>query len=368
MTQTRRDFLVTTTAAALGGLASPADAASPRSKPALRILILGGTGFIGPHQVRFALSRGHEVTLFNRGRTNTHLFPEVEKLRGDRNDDLESLKGREWDVVIDNSASVPRWVRQSAQLLKDAAEHYLFVSSISVYSDNSIVGMDETGPVGVIDDRDPERVTGQTYGPMKAMCEGEAEKAFPARTTVVRPGLIVGPGDNSDRFTYWPIRIHRGGEVMAPGHPTDPVQIVDARDLSEWMIRMLEEKNPGVYNATGPESPLSIAEMLYGIRAATSAKVSFTWVDADFLGEHRVRSWSHMPTWVPPREGMEGFSRVDCSRAIERGLTFRPLAVTARDTIDWHQTLPAERQENMRAGLSREREVEVLQAWHSRDR
>lgn len=370
MTQTRREFLATA-AAAGGALAVSRSPANPRPDPgaaALRILILGGTGFLGPHQVRYALSRGHAITLFNRGRTNPQLFPEVEKLRGDRDNDLEALKGREWDVVIDNSASVPRWVRQSAQLLEGSVDRYLFVSSISVYSDNSIVGMDESGPIATIPDTEPEpeKVNGQTYGPMKAMCEQEAEKAFPSRTTIVRPGLIVGPGDTSDRFTYWPVRIDRGGEVLAPGNPTDPVQIVDVRDLAGWMIRMLEDGHTGVHNATGPESPLSMGEMLYGIRAVTTGEISFTWVDADFLAAHRVRPWSHMPTWIPPREGMEGFSRVDCSRAIDNGLTFRPLAATARDTIDWFKTLPAERQERMRAGLPPQREAEVLTAWRER--
>ena len=211
-----------------------------------------------------------------------------------------------------------------------------------------------------------EQVTGQTYGGMKALCEQEAQRAFGDRAMVVRPGLIVGPMDNTDRFTYWPIRIDRGGEVMAPGDPTDPVQIVDVRDLAAWMVRMAENNGTGVYNATGPAAAMSMAEMLYGIRAATSAKVSFTWVNADFLSEHEIRPWSHMPTWIPPRDGMEGFGRVNCAKAIARGLTFRPLAETARDTITWFKTLPAERRSQMRAGLPAEREAEVLAAWHNR--
>ncbi len=332
----------------------------------LRILILGGTRFLGVAQVNYALARGHTVTLFNRGRTNTHLFPEVEKLRGDRNDDLTALEGREWDVVIDNSASVPRWVRQSAGLLKNSAGRYIYVSSLSVIADNSIIGSDETTPVAQLEDPTVEQVTGQTYGGMKALCEQEAQRAFGDRAMVVRPGLIVGPMDNTDRFTYWPIRIDRGGEVMAPGDPTDPVQIVDVRDLAAWMVRMAENNGTGVYNATGPAAAMSIAEMLYGIRAATSAKVSFTWVNADFLSEHEIRPWGHMPTWIPPRDGMEGFGRVNCAKAIARGLTFRPLAETARDTITWFKTLPAERRSQMRAGLPAEREAEVLAAWHNK--
>ncbi|MCH7716781.1 MAG: NAD-dependent epimerase/dehydratase family protein [Gemmatimonadetes bacterium] len=338
----------------------------PQTDAPLRILILGGTRFLGVAQVQYALARGHTVTLFNRGRTNTHLFPEVEKLRGDRNDDLTALQGREWDVVIDNSASVPRWVEQSAGLLRNSANQYIYVSSLSVIADNSIIGSDETTAVKQLDDPTVEQVTGGRYGGMKALCEQRAREAFGDRAMVVRPGLIVGPMDNTDRFTYWPIRIDRGGEVMAPGNPTHHVQIIDVRDLASWMVRMGEDNTSGVYNATGPASPMSMAEMLYGIRAATSANVSFTWVNADFLEQHEVRPWSHMPTWIPPREGMEGFSRVNCSKAIAAGLTFRPLAETASDTITWFKTLPAERQSEMGAGLSAEREAEVLAAWQAR--
>jgi 2'-hydroxyisoflavone reductase len=360
----RRRFLEASLAGTL--TATQLSAASEPAPRPMRILILGGTGFLGPAQVRYALQRGHAVTLFNRGRTNPALFPEVEKLQGDRNGDLEALKGRDWDAVIDNPASLPRWVRQSAQLLKDAAQTYCLVSSISVYSDNSVVGMDESGPVGTLDSPDTEEITGETYGPLKALCEREAERAFPGRALIIRPGLIVGPGDPSDRFTYWPVRVHAGGEVLAPGDPADPVQFIDVRDLGEWMIRMVEQQASGTFNATGPASRLSIAEMLYGIRAVTPAPVAFTWVHADFLAEQQVQPWSHLPVWVPPRNGMEGFSTVNCSRAIARGLSFRPLADTARDTLEWFQALPDQRRSSMRAGLPRQREAEVLARWHAR--
>ena len=371
MPTSRRAFLLTSAAAGgalgLGTLENllPGGGEVERAAKPLRILILGGTSFIGPQQVRYALARGHTITLFNRGKTNPHLFPEVEKLRGDRDNDIEALKGRDWDVVIDNHPSIPRWVRMTAQLLKEHAELYLFVSSISVYADNSIIGQDETG--GVIELQDPtiEEVRGDTYGGLKALCEQEAQRAFPGRTTIVRPGLIVGPGDRSDRFTYWPVRIDRGGEVMAPGDPTDPTQIIDVRDLGEWMIRMVEERHAGVYNATGPIRPLQMAEMLYGIKAVTGGDVRFTWVNADFLSARGVRAWSHMPTWVPPRGEMEGFSRYSIRRALEKGLTFRPLAVTARETLDWHYSRPEERRKNLRAGLSAAREREVLADWHA---
>ena len=369
---TRRDFLHTTAVAggALGlGRFEPffSDHQDvPRAGKSLRILILGGTTFIGPAQVNYARTRGHTVTLFNRGRTNPHLFPEVEKLRGDRDNDIEALKGRDWDVVIDNHPWMPRWVRMTAELLKDHAQQYVFVSSISVYADNSIIDQDETGQVVVLEDPTIEELRGGTYGGLKALCEQEAQKAFPGRACIVRPGLIVGPGDRSDRFTYWPVRIDRGGEVLAPGSGSDYTQIIDARDLGEWMIRMVEGQHSGVYNATGPIRPLQMAEMLYGIKAVTSKDVWFTWVDAEFLQEHEVYPWSRMPAWIPPTDGMEGFSRYSIARAVEKGLTFRPLAVTARDTIDWHYTRPQEQQENLRAGISAEREAEVLAAWHAR--
>lgn len=367
MKLTRRNFLVASTLTGSELLASSLPKAKETVRP-LKILILGGTGFLGPAQVEYARSRSHELTLFNRGKTNPHLFPNIEQLRGDRNDDLEALEGRRWDVVIDNSASIPRWVQQSAQLLKGSVKHYLFVSSLSVYSDNSVPGMDESGTVGKLDDPSVEEITGQTYGPLKALCEEEARRAFPEDHTVVRPGLIVGPRDGSDRFTYWPVRIDRGGEVMGPGDPTDPVQFIDVRDLASWMIHMVERRVGGTYNATGPIRPLSIAEMLYGIRAVTSVDVFFTWVPASFLEEQQVRPWSDMPVWIPPTGEMRGFSRFDCKKALAQGLSFRPLADTARDTLNWFKGLPEERRSHLRSGLKQEREVEVLSLWHARQK
>ncbi len=370
MNTSRRDFIQMTAAAGAVGLAfgthsriglGPVIA----SQPPLRILVLGGTGFIGPHLVRYALSRGHTLTLFNRGRTNTHLFPDVEKLVGDREDDLESLKGRTWDAVIDNSASNPRWVRDSAQLLKDSAEVYLFTSTRSTYSDFSQIGMtEETGPQfdvdpEVIDDPDVRL----PYGPAKVLCEHETKRAFPDRHLIFRPGLIVGPGDQTDRFTYWPARIHRGGEVLAPGEPGNPVMFIDVRDLSEWYVHLLERGARGALNALGPEAPLSFAELLYGIRAVTSTPVSFTWVATDFLLEHEVRPYSHMPLWMPARDDRLGFNRWDLSKPLAMGLKYRPLAVTARDTLEFHLSRPLERQQELRAGIRAEREAELLTAW-----
>ncbi len=355
----------------LGMLGPAARGGAPRkAEKSLRILILGGTAFTGPHQIKHALGRGHKVTIFNRGKTeptvHKELFTEVEKLTGDRDNDLESLKGHEWDAVIDNSASIPRWVRQSAGLLKDQAEIYLFTSSLSVHADFSKAGITEEDPVGTIDDPTVEEITGQTYGPLKALCEEEARKAFPGRAIIVRPHLIVGPGDRSDRWTYWPARIARGGEVMAPGQPSDPTQYIDARDLAEFDIHLIEHRAFGTYSGVGPLSPLSMAELLYGIRAIVSNDISFTWVDADFLAEHQVAPWQHMTAWIPPRDGMEGFGLFDNSRAVAAGLRYRPLAQTARDTLDWWLSQPEERRAKPRAGLDPEKERQVLAAWHAR--
>lgn len=282
---------------------------TPRAPKPLRILILGGTGFIGPHQVRYAIERGHKVTLFNRGKTNPGLFPDVEKLQGDRAvGDYSALKGKEWDVVIDNPTTIPRWVRQAADAVKGRAKQFVFISTISTYATNATPDADESAPLATTEE--PESEDGRKYyGPLKALSEGEARKAFGDRTTIIRPGLIVGPGDLSDRFTYWPVRLERGGEVLAPGTPSDPSQIIDARDLSEFIIRCCENETMGVFNVTGPSSYLSIAEMLGGIRAAMVTDAHLTFVDADFLAEQKVRPWSDMPVWIPPRGETAGFMR-----------------------------------------------------------
>ena len=379
MTTNRREFMQLGALAGLTGLATTARAGEANVGAAgkkLDILVLGGTGLIGPPLVRYAIARGHEVTLFNRGKTNTELFPELEKIRGDRNDDISALEaavasGRSWDVVIDNTASIPRWVEESAQLLQDSADLYLYTSSISAYADHSTPNADETAPVGQISDDEVAKVTtnrditGENYGPLKARCEQAAQQAFPGHCIVVRPGLIVGPGDYSDRFTYWPVRIHRGGEVMAPGNPTDPVQFIDCRDLGEWYVRLVEDNAVGIYNGTGPASPMSIAGMLYGIRATTGDPVSFTWVPAEFLKEHEVEEWMHMTVWVPPVGEYAGFSTSSIQRALDAGLTFRPLTVTAVDTLDYWNSLPDDRRAKPRAGLDPDKEREVLAAWHA---
>jgi 2'-hydroxyisoflavone reductase len=243
----------------------------------------------------------------------------------------------------------------------------MFTSSISAFADFTTAGMDESAPVGTLEDPTVEEITGETYGPLKALCEQEAEAAFPGRATIVRPGLIVGPWDNSDRFTYWPVRLDRGGEVMAPGDGSDPVQFVDGRDLGAWMIRLAEEGHTGIYNATGPASRMTMSEMLEGIRAATGSDATFTWVSAEFLEEHEVQPWVQMTVWVPSTGEYVGLAQVNCEKAIAAGLAFRPLAETARDTLAWWKTLATERREEPRAGCPPELEAEVLAAWHARE-
>src|SRR5258706_3634190 len=345
-----------------------------KAPKSLRILMLGGTGFTGPHQVRYALSRGHKVTVFNRGKTHPGELPkEAEQLIGDRNGQLDALKGRTWDAAIDIPTSIPVWVRDAAQVLKGNVERYVFISTISVYSDNSKPGMDETGPLARYEGADAMKETQATlkasnyrlYGPLKALSEAEAEKWFPGKALIIRPGLIVGPGDESDRFTYWPVRLARGGEILAPGDPADPVQFIDARDLAEWTIRMVEQGTTGIFNATGPKSTLTIGQMLAGIQQVTRADTRLTWADADFLAAQKVSPWGDMPVWVPPKGDSAGFSKISIAKALSKGLIFRSVPDTTQATLDWFRAQPAERQAKLRAGIKPEREAEVLAAWHA---
>src|SRR5436190_1605331 len=341
---TRRDFLKLSAmaggTAGLGWLAGStginASGAVARPPKPLKILILGGTGFTGPFHVKYALSRGHAVTVFNRGRTHPGELPkEAEQLLGDRNGQLEALKGRQWDVCIDNPTTLPGWVRDAAQILKGNIDRYVFISTISVYSDNSKPGMDESGPLAEYADGDPMKETPASlraklsnYGPLKVKSEKETEKWFPKRNLIIRPGLIVGPGDESDRFTYWPVRVEKGGEVLAPGTPKDGVQFIDARDLAEWTIRMVEQGTTGIFNATGPDYKLTMGKMLDDIKAATKSNAQFTWVDVDFLLAQKVHAWSDMPVWVAPRGAETGFSQISVKKAISKGLTYRPVGDT----------------------------------------
>ncbi len=371
MSPTRRDFIRTSIiaggAATLGINSCSRATLQQRHIRQLHILILGGTSFIGPHQVRYALERGHTITLFNRGRTNPHLFPEVEKLIGDRQDDLSALEGRTWDAVIDNSATNPSWVRRSARLLKGAVGTYLFTSTRSVTSDFSRLGMTALdAPVYSVDSWTEEDEAQMGYGLKKSMAEKEVRQVFGNQALIIRPGLIVGPGDTTDRFTYWPVRLDRGGEVLAPGDPEGPVMFIDARDLGEWYIHLLEQEVTGTFMALGPEEPLTFSGLLEGIGKGVEAEATFTWVDTDFLLERGVRPYSHMPLWMPAQGDNVGFNRFDLSRILEAGIEYRPLPVTAKDTLEWHKKRPEERRSRLRAGITAEREAELLNAWHAR--
>jgi 2'-hydroxyisoflavone reductase len=329
----------------------------------MNILILGGTGFIGPHLVRRALDRGHRITLFNRGRTNTHLFPEVEKLVGDRNDDLSALEGRRWDAVIDNSGYTPQQVRLSVDVLRDNCDQYLFTSTRSVYTDYTADVMDEDAPVGP---KEIPEAEWDGYGPNKVLAERIVQDAFGAGTLITRPPVIVGPGDRSDRFTYWVDRIDDGGDILVQGDPADPIQFVDVRDLSEFYVHLIEQSIAGIFNTEGPGSPLDTAGLVHGIKAVTSTPSTFTWVDWDFLIGAGETPQDSLPFWQPPRGRYLNYGRMVNTRAIENGMTFRPLAVIAKDTLDWHRTRPAEQQTTLRVGIDREREAELLRQWRAR--
>jgi 2'-hydroxyisoflavone reductase len=306
----------------------------------MKLLVLGGTKFLGRHAVDAALAAGHEVTLFTRGRTNAELFPDAEHRRGDRDGGLDALGGGSWDGVIDTSGYVPRVVRQSAERLCDAARRYVFVSSISVYDDFSRP-VDESSSVAELADPSSEDV--QTdYGALKAACERVVEETFGERSARVRAGLIVGPHDGTDRFTYWPRRIAAGGEVLAPGDPAAPVQFVDARDLGAWLVRLALDGPGGVFNATGPSEPLSFAEFLERARTALGSDASFVWTDEQRILEAEVQPWTELPLWLPGSD-YAGMARADISRALAAGLVFRPVEKTVVDTLAWDRTVPGGR-------------------------
>lgn len=341
----------------------------------MKLLILGGPRFVGRHLVASATARGHDVTLFNRGRTEPGLFPEVEKLRGDRATDLSALEGRSWDAAIDTSGFLPRVVERATDLLRDHVGHYTFVSSISVYSDFSKAGMDELAPVAsltpeqwetseTIDASEPRNSPAflELYGPLKTECERVVERAFPGRCAIPRPGLIVGPNDYMDRFPYWVARVAEGGEMLAPGRPERPVQVIDARDLTDWMVLMAERKTSGVFNATGPEHPVTMARLLETCRAAAGSDARFVWVDEAFLVDRKVGAWEELPMWIPETTTTEylGHLQVDVRRAIASGLAFRPLLETARDTLAWERGRGSH---EWRAGLTRDKERALLEEW-----
>lgn len=375
---TRRDLLkfsaLAAAASALPSFAFAQDgkAAGKAAKP-LDILILGGTGFTGPFQVNYALARGHKITLFNRGKRPSPEWPgEVEQLLGDRNGDLKSLQGRKWDVCIDNPTSLPVWVRDAGKVLKGNVGHYLFISTISVYADGSRPGITEDAALAPYKGKDAMAETQETlradieglYGPLKALSEAEAHKQFGERVTIVRPGYIVGPRDETDRFIYWPHRVAQGREMLVPGDGSDPVQIIDGRDLGEWMIRLAEAGTLGTFNAVGPRDPLTMDTMLRGCQKVAGGKPTYTHVAPEFLEEQKV---PELPIWTSSRSGpYAGYGAVSNAKAIAAGLTYRPFDTTVTDLLAWFRSQPAERQAKLRAGITREQEAQLLKKWHAR--
>ncbi len=328
----------------------------------MHMLIIGGTRFLGRHLVEAALARGHSLTLFNRGQSNPDLFPHVEQIHGDRANDLSELKGRTWNTVIDTCGYVPRHVRSSALALAGRTERYVFISTVSVYDEHNPPGMDEDAPLVMLADESVEEVTDVAYGGLKVLCERAVQAVYADRATVIRPGLIVGPHDLTDRFTYWPWRIAQGGEVLAPGNPDQPVQIIDVRDLAQWIVRLAEDNRSGVYNAVGPAYRLSMGRLLAACVAACNPQAQLAWVTEPFLLEHNVQPWSDIPLWVAEQD--IALDTVSNARALAAGLMFRPVDETIRDTVAWTKTRPADYQ--LHAGLKRERERELLSVWHNR--
>jgi 2'-hydroxyisoflavone reductase len=339
----------------------------------MKILIIGGTKFLGRHLIAAAQARGHQVTLFNRGKFSSEEFEGVEQIRGDRNSDLNKLKNQAWDAVIDTCGYLPQSVKASAEALKDSVNQYVFISSISAYAGFSNPDFDETAPLAELNDEQRERfqkidpkgditayVLGDMYGALKVLCEREVEKAFPGKNLIVRSGLIVGAFDWTDRFTYWVMRVSKGGEVLAPGTPNRFVQMIDGRDLAEWIIKMTEKGRAGIYHATGKPFELTMEKMLQEIKTVTGSDVTFTWVDEKFLKRENIREWSEMPLYLAESDReAQGFLSANIDKALQFGLEFRPLSDTIRETLDWRQTVNDE----LKAGINVEREKELLRKW-----
>ncbi len=331
----------------------------------MKLLVIGGTQFIGRHFVEDAVARGHEVTLFNRG---SRPAPEgvAETIIGDRDTDLLKLADRGWDAMIDTSAYVPRQVREAARILEKNVDHYLFISTISVYRDTTEPYVDEDSELIRLEDATVEEVNGSTYGGLKVLCEEELAKVYPEdRRLVIRPCIVVGPEDPTDRFTYWVARMHRGGEILAPRGPALPLQWIDARDLAAWMTRSLEHSLAGTYNAVSEADRFDMGSLLAAAKEASekaggAVDAKVTWVDEHFLRLHEVRPFADLPFWLP--EPSTNMFRIDHTRGHEAGLTIRPVEQTVRDTLAWHR----ERGEpELKVGLDPEREREVLEAWRT---
>ena len=354
----RRLLLALTAAGLLPERLLAADA-SPRP---LRILVLGGTRFIGRHVVDYAVGRGHKITLFNRGKSDPAAYPDLEQLRGDRGSDLTALRGRQWDAVVDTSGYVPRHVRESATLLAPGIGQYLFISSISVYAGWEKPN-DEGSALATTTDELSEKVTGENYGALKALCEKAVADAVPTGTTIVRPGYVVGPEDYTDRLTYWPLRVVRGGEMLAPGTPTDPVQFVDGRDLGRFCVRCLEQRTTGVFNAVHAPGTVTLGDVLETSRRLTASDAQITWVAAEFLRGRK--EMEELPIWSPPSGDTAADHLTRNDRAVRAGLETTPLATTLRDLLAWHAARPEAERAKLKAGLSAEAERALLAAWHA---
>jgi 2'-hydroxyisoflavone reductase len=359
----RRDLLQLGAAVPLLALATrlPAATTAPTT-----LLMLGGTDFIGPHLTEQALARGFKVTHFNRGKRDPDGVPGVETLIGDRKGDLEALRGRRFDAVIDNTGYVPKHVKRSVEILAPNVGYALFVSSISAYASFAKPN-DETSPTGTLANVDEEEVTNESYGPMKALCERYTLEGFPGRASIVRPGYIVGPRDGSDRFTYWPVRTARGGEMLAPGTPRDPVQIIDVRDLAAWMLDLVAARTTGLFNAVSAPDQFTMGGLIDACRAVVGPGAATpTWVPESFLFERWKREEVDIPPWSPMTGEFAAASLNATDRARATGLRIRPLDDTVRDTLAWFRTLPPERQAALRAGIKPEIELETLEAWRAK--
>ena len=325
----------------------------------MKLLILGGTRFLGRALVHTAVADSHQVTLFNRGQSNPDLYPEIEQIHGDRDGGLRVLNGRSWDAVIDTCGYVPRLAGDSARFLADAVGHYTFISTISVYANPSQHNIDEQSPLGTLEDETVEEIDGGSYGPLKVLCENVVTEAMNGRALHVRSGLIVGPHDPTDRFTYWPQRVARGGTVLAPGAPDAPVQFIDVRDLAAWILKATEAQLRGAYNITGPAFKLSMQAVLETAKATSQSDAQFEWVSDEFLLANDVGAYTEIPLWVPT--DFAGFGTVNINKGLAAGLCFRPLADTIRDTFAWSHTRPADYK--WRGGLTPAREMELLTSW-----
>lgn len=325
----------------------------------MKVLIIGGTGFLGRYLVDAAQACNHNVTLFNRGQSDPSLFSQIETIIGDRERDLDKLADRQWDAVVDTCGYVPRVVRLSAEALRDKVERYVYISSTIRYADFNQIGIDESYPGARMADETNEDVD-EFYGPLKVLCEKIAETIFPNRALIIIPHFLVGPQDPSDRFTYWPVRVARGGDVLAPVGPNEPCQFIDVRDIAKWMIHMIETKATGTYNACGPDDEYTFGQLLETCKEVSGSNANFKWASAEFLEKHDVAAWRDFPIWLSPDWGI-GPARLSIAKARAAGLTFRPVAETIRDTLEWVKTLPTDYQ--WQVGLSAKKESKVLAGY-----